>query len=448
MSFLVENMRKTAALATPIALGSVSQIAMGLIDSAMVGRVGTVPLAASAIGGSIFGFFFVVGMGLLSSLSVYISEAKGAGRHSEASLWLSNGFSLALAYVFGALLVIGLLLSQLQFLGAPPDVVKEARPFLLLMGISLLPAMLWQCLKQYAEALGHPWLPMGVMVGCVVFNTAMNWVLIYGHLGFPALGLTGSGISTLAARCLGTLLLALILCTRLPRALRPNLLPRLDKTHQKDLLRLGIPGSGQLFFEVGAFSAAAIMMGWLGSTALAAHQIALSCANATFMIPVGIGLATGMRIAQAQGAGEHAHLRSISLAGLVTAWGFMGVASLLLLLIPGPIAAAFTPEPSVRIIACQLLMVAALFQLFDGTQVVAACALRGLRDVRIPTLVTIIAYWGLAIPCSYFLGVRLHNPAGIWLGLALGLGFAAVFLALRLLRATKPRWSGPGLQPR
>jgi len=431
-----EHIRQTIALATPIALGSTSQILIGLIDSAMVGHLGTVPLAASALGNSVFGFFYVVGIGLLMPLSVMVSETHGAGKYEGSLPWLRSSIALALLFSLLSFLLIVLLDHYRSILGAPTEVLEEARTFMLLMAVSLLPSMLWQCLKQYAESLGHAWLPMGVMAACVVINTLLNWLLIYGNWGFPALGLTGSGISTLIARSMAVFLLLAFMRHKLPAWAKPDLLPCFEAKRMRELLQLGVPSAGQLFFEVGAFSAGALIMGWLGATALAAHQIALSCASATFMFPLGIGLATSMLLAKATGAGEPERLRSISLSGLVAAWACMGLASLFLLLLPTQIALLFTSEPEVVSLAARLLMVAAFFQLLDGTQVVAACSLRGLRDVRIPTLITGIAYWGIAIPLSYLLSAHLLGPAGVWWGFAAGLGFCAVFLTRRLLQAT------------
>jgi MATE family multidrug resistance protein len=288
-------------------------------------------------------------------------------------------------------------------------------------------------LRQFAESLGRPWLPMGIMMGGVLLNVGLNWILIYGHLGAPALGLAGAGVATLTARCVD--LLVLWLCLRTHEPLRPcwpaNWWWRLDLARLKEMLHIGVPASGQLVFEVGAFTVAAWMMGRLGTVALAAHQIALSCASLTFMFPLGLSMAAGMRVSQALGAGRREWVRPIGYGALGMAFAVMGVFGTIFWLAGPVIARSFVDDDAVVKLAGQLLAVAALFQLFDGGQVVGAGLLRGLSDMKVPTAITFVAYWCFMLPVAYRLGVVDHNPIGVWKALAIGLASAAVLLAWR-----------------
>jgi MATE family multidrug resistance protein len=439
----LSELRQTLALALPIIGGSVSQILMGLTDSAMVGHVGKVPLAASAFAGSVFSVFFVAGIGLLAPVSVLVARAHGAGRSGECARWLRHGLAVALAMSVCLALLLTRLSTELHRFGQPVEVVAAVNPFFVIIACSLVPTFLFQVLRQFAEALGRPWQPMIILFLSVGLNALLNWIFIFGHFGAPALGLTGSGCSTLLARCVSVLLLWSWL-RRQPGI--DALLPRLGQSaglawpHFREMFHIGVPVAGQLLFEVGAFSSAALLMGWLGTVALAAHQIAVSCASFTFMFPLGLAMAVSIRLSQAVGAGRREALRPIGFGALGLGVAVMGGFALVFAFAGAWIARGFTTDPDVAAVAAQLLFVAAFFQVFDGAQVVGSGALRGLTDVRIPTLITFIAYWLVALPGGYLLGFRFHLGAvGIWIGLAAGLAAAALLLAWRLVRATSFR---------
>jgi MATE family multidrug resistance protein len=456
MPTILREARATLALAVPIILGSVGQMLMGVIDSVMIGRVGTVPLAASALAGSVFSLFFIVGIGLLLPAAVLVSHAHGAGRAADCGEWLRHSLAVALAAGVVAATLMVLLAAQLHRLGQPPEVIAMARPFFVIIAVSIVPAFLFQALRQYAESLGRPWLPMALMLAGVGLNVLLNWVLIYGHLGAPALGLTGSGWATLIARGLG----AVVLWIWLDVAARKRAIAAgrtlaeagwparwraaLDGARLREMAHLGVPAGGQLLFEVGAFSAAAVMMGWLGATALAAHQIALSCASMTFMFPLGIGMAASMRLSKALGEGRRGALRPIGFGALGLSGLIMGTFAVVFAVGGRAIAAQFVHDPTVVALAARLLAVAALFQLFDGGQVVGSGILRGLSDVKVPAMITFVAYWLIAIPGGYFYGVRGVSPVSIWAALAVGLAFAAIFFAGRFARLT---YRPPGASP-
>lgn len=433
MSPIWRETRSTLALAIPISLGSASQMVLGAIDSAMIGQVGTVPLAASAFTLSIFNMFFVVSIGVLLPGAVLVSRAIGSGRLEECREWVRHGVCIALVSGGLAAAAMALLATQLHRFGQPDEVIAVVKPFYLLMAASMLPGLLFQILRQYAEASGRAWLPMGIM-GCgVLLNVGLNFLLIYGLWFFPKLGLTGAGISTLITRLASMLVLAFWLAgDRSARSTWPERWAApLSAAKFREFFALGLPTGGQLLFEVSAFGTAAIMMGWLGSQPLAAHQIAMACVSLTFMFPLGVSSAASMRISQAIGEGRLEALRPIGFGALGCSATIMGCFALLLGFGGEIIARLFVKDPEVVQLASRLLVVAGFFQLFDGAQVVGAGILRGMSDVRVPTIVTFFAYWMLAIPIAWYGSARMQSPDWVWWGIALGLAFAAVFHALR-----------------
>ncbi|WP_404424838.1 MATE family efflux transporter [Nibricoccus sp. IMCC34717] len=433
--------RATLALALPIAVGQVSQMLMGLTDTVMVGQVGKVPLAASALGGTIFGLFFIVGVGLLQPLSVLVARGEGAGRRDECAAYLKHAMGLAVVFSLVEALAMVVVVTQLGRLGQPPEVVEEARVYCLIIAASLPFVFIFQVLRQYSEALHRPWEPMVLMLGSVVLNVLLNWLWIYGHWGFPAGGLEGAGWATLCSRVIlaGLLWMHLARTRRGDEAWTAHRWTRWESGRLREMLRLGLPASGMLLFEGGAFSAAGVMMGWIGTTALAAHQIALTCAGVTFMFMLGIATAVSIRIGQAVGAGERERLRPIGFGGLGAVVLGMSLCACVFFAFSGPIAALFVDarEREVIELGARLLVIAGCFQIFDGGQVVGSAMLRGLSDVRVPTLITFVGYWVIALPGGYVLGVAGAGGAvGVWQALAAGLAFAAVFFAVRFWKKT------------
>ncbi len=474
----LSEVRQTLALAFPIVVGQVSQILMGITDSVMIGRIGKVPLAASAFAHGLFNLIFICGLGLLLAVSVLVARAHGARQSRECAEYLRHGLVLALGLSAVSLVVIGGLATQLHRFGQPAEVLAVVNPFFVIIGVSLVPAFLFQVFKQFSEAVGHPWVPMMILLGCVGLNALLNWLLIYGHWGLPELGLAGSALATLTARTVSVLLLWWWLSRRKEvrcewpsfakasegtalseaaaggssvavgmartQAGNPAWFAPFSVQRFREMLGVGVPAAGQWLFEAGAFSAAAIMMGWVGTVSLAAHQVSLSCASSAFMFPLGLSIATSMRVSRAVGEGRREAVRVIGFGSLGAGVVMMGGFALLFALGGRWLATGFTPDAAVIELTARLLVVAAFFQLFDGAQVIGAGALRGLTDVKIPTLITFVAYWGLALPGGYLLGVRgPFGPEGIWAGLALGLAFAAVLLAWRFYHKTAPESLSP-----
>jgi MATE family multidrug resistance protein len=433
-SDLFRELRPTLALALPMIVGQVSQMLIGLSDNAFIGRVGTVELAAAAFTHGIFGMFYIVGIGLLLPVGVFTARDHGAGDDAGCAAWLRHGRAMALAVGLAALALLAGLATQLHRFGQPPEVVAVMKPFYLLIAASLIPTLYFQVQRQYLDAMGRPWVGTSIMLADIALNALLNWMFIWGHLGAPALGLTGSGVATLIARTAAVGFIALWLRREQAPA------GTLTRGKFREMLAMGLPAAGSLLFESGAFAAAALMMGWLGATALAAHQIALSCAALTFMVPLGLSMATSIRISKALGSGRSDVLRAIGFGSLGLSGGVMLTFAVVFMTGGAWLARGFTADGAVIALAAQLLGVAALFQLFDGTQVVASGALRGLTDVKVPTVITFVAYWLVSLPVGYLLAFHTGLGAlGLWIGLASGLACAAVLLATRFHRLTRLR---------
>ena len=432
-TFCAES-RLTLFLAVPMMAGQLSQMLMGVADSAMVGRVGVVPLAASSFANGLLSVPFLFGLGLLQAISVRVSQAHGAGERRETGEVLRHGLAITGVAGLGLVVITFIVGTQLARFGQPPEVAAEARPFFLLCGVSMLPVMLSMTFKQFSEALHHPLPPMLMLMGGVLLNVFLNWVLIYGNLGAPALGLTGAGIATLFSRV--AILIAVVAyvfrARRFSDALPVGWRRPLERARVRSLLRIGLPASGQLLLEVTAFTVATIMIGWLGAQPLAAHQIALICASTSFMFPLGIATATSIRIGQALGANEPQRVRAIGFTSFALGLLIMSAMGLIFAFGNETLARAFVDDSTVAALAAKLLIIAAFFQLFDGLQVVGAGALRGLSDATVPMIACLVGYWIVFIPFAYLAAFRFgFGAAGIWCGLAAALGIVGVSLFTR-----------------
>ncbi|HEX5218827.1 MAG TPA: MATE family efflux transporter [Verrucomicrobiae bacterium] len=440
LRLLRREVRPTLALALPIMAGMVSQMLMGLADTIMVGRVGVVPLAAASFVNAVAHLPLVFGLGLLSSIAVLTSQAYGARKPAEAGELLRYGLILSIATGLMAMLVVFALHPFLHRLGQPPEVASAAGTYLLLFGVSLFPALVAHGCKQFSEALKHPWAPTFVMLGGVLLNAFLNWILIYGNWGAPAMGLEGAGWATVVAR-LVMMLVLIAYVVRAPslRVFQPiRWRAALHGERFQKLLKIGWPVAGQHLFEVSAFAFAAIMMGWISADAIAAHQIAITCAAFSFMFVLGLGAATCIRVGHAYGAGQFIRMRRIGWGAIGLAAGIMATFGAIFMIFGKPIAGLFISSPAVVQLTAQLLIVAAVFQIADGVQVTAISASRGLADVRVPAFIAVFAYWVLAIPLGSLLAFKANwGAVGIWTGLATGLGAAAVGLAWRFHLKTR-----------
>ncbi|MDR1789878.1 MAG: MATE family efflux transporter [Opitutaceae bacterium] len=440
MNTLLKETRATSALAAPIIVGQLSQMVMGVTDALMVGRLGTVPLAASAFTGGVFVFFFVTGCGLLAPVGILVAREHGRKDEAAAAEWLrgSNGVALAVSLLFAG--AMAGLLPWLDRMGQPPEVVAEAGPYYALMAASIVPGLLFQVFRQFGEAMGRPRLPMAVMLGGVLLNVFLNWILIYGNLGAPRLGLAGAGWATLASRLVSLVAVAVALGnSRGLRAAWPSRLTGWPAAGRlREFLAIGIPSAAMLVFETGAFAATAFFMGWFGATALAAHQIALTCVSFSYMVPLGVSMAAGLRVSRGLAAEGRRATRAIGLGAVALSASWTLLTIPLFALGGGRLARFFSDDPAVIALAATLFVIASLFQVFDAAQVTAGGALRGLPDVRVPTLAVLTVYWVVAIPAGLALAFGAGmGPAGLWTALALALCLAAIFLTHRFGRLTR-----------
>lgn len=431
---LAEN-KTTLTLAAPIIAGFVGQMLMGVVDTIMVGHVGVLPLAGCAFANTVLAVPLVFGFGLLSSVSVEVSHAHGEKRPEVAGEFLRGGLLIAVLLAAFLVLLAYIGTPYLPLLGQPAEVNAIAGTYFLLCAWSFLPAFVTGAAKNFSEALEHPWPPFWIMLVGVGLNVVLNWILIFGNLGAPPLGLDGAGWATLISR-LATMA-ALLFYTANSRRLHASW-PRRWLAHgilsrTRRLTNVGIHSGGLSLCEIGAFSFGSIMMGWLGVVPLAAHQIALSCAATTFMVPLGLAQAVSVRVGHARGAGAKERIPDIVHGALALSIGIMSVFASCYLLMGNTIAAAFVEDHAVRNLTVQLLALAGIFQIFDGIQIVSSGSLRGFADTRIPLLIGMFAYWGIALPVSWTAAFAFEIGArGIWMGFVVGLGLAAGAMFLRL----------------
>jgi MATE family multidrug resistance protein len=433
--WLIE-LKRTARLALPIAGGMLGHMLLGIADTVMVGRAGVVPLAACSLVNAVTHVPMIMGFGILVAAAVRPAQAYGARDTESVTAALRHGLALAFATGLAAAAGTLALTSRLEIFEAPTEVITAAKPYMRLCGWSLLPLMAYHAVKQFAEALNRPRPTMWIIWAGVALNILLNWVFIFGRVGAPALGLEGAGLATLIAR--STMAIAALLWLAASRHLAPWRPARWTGPWSMDefrrLLGIGVPAAAQQGMEVGAFTGAGIMMGWISATALAAHQIAITLASTTFVVALSVAMAVSVRVGHAWGAGLPRRLRQVTGGGLLLGGGFMGICAGGFLLAGEWMAGCFVSSAEVVRLTASLLAIAAFFQIADATQVVMLFATRGMSDVQVPTAITLLAYWVIALPTAWWSGCRLgHGPVGIWFGLAFGLGTAAVLLTWRFL---------------
>lgn len=437
MRLLLAENRRTLALAVPIMAGHIGQMLMGLIDTVMVARLGVVPLGACAFANTLLSIPLVFGFGVLSAVSVRAAHAHGSGNRGDARPVVRGGFLLAL--VLG--LLVGLLahvtLPFIAVFGQPEAVNASVGGYFIICAWSAIPVFFTTVSKNYCEAFVRPWPPFWIMIAGVALNALLNWLLIFGNLGFPAMGLEGAAIATLIARVLTAV--GVWGYPAFSKSLRDgwpvgHLLADSFRP-AKALVQIGLPVGTMHFFEVSGFAIGSLMMGWIGLVPLAAHQIAITCAATTFMVPLGLSQALCVRVGHARGAGRIESARPIVFGGIGLAVAIMSVFALVFVFGGRAIASVFVADPAVIALSAQLLLLAAVFQVFDGIQIVSSGALRGLEDTRVPMLLCILSYWVVVFPVSYIAAFFMGWGAwGVWLGFVVGLGFAAAVLFARVLK--------------
>lgn len=429
------DLSELARLALPVALVMVSTMAMGVVDTIMVGRVSAADLAGVALGHLYFFGAIVLGMGTLFALDPVISQAVGAGDPAGVARAVQRGAVLAAVLTVLSCLLLLPAGPVFRFLRQPDDVVPLAAGYALVSIPGVLPFHGFNILRQTLQAMGRVTPILVTVLLANLANVFFNWVLIFGNLGFPAMGAVGSGWATSLSRWFMMLTLAWIAWP----LLRPTLVPlrpeALRRAPLVRLVRLGAPIGGQQFLEFGVFGAAGILMGWMGTVAMASHQVALNLASLTFMVPLGVAQAGSVLVGQAVGRGDAPGARRAAGGAVLVGAGFMAVTALVFLSIPEALARVYAADPQVLALAALLIPIAGVFQVFDGIQVVGLGVLRGVADTRWPMVINLVGFWGVGLPMSAMLGFRTAmGPQGIWTGLALGIGAVAVLLLLRVRR--------------
>lgn len=437
---LKQHLRVNFLLAGPVMLSMLGQVMTGVADSVMIGWTGATPLAAASLANVIFTLLLTFGIGISYAITPLVAEAHGRGSGQEVSDILRHGLLIG---IFSGIVLVGTGLAAtpiMYHINQPDEVVKLAIPYQHIILISIFPTMLFQTGRQFAEGLHQTFQAMVVVITCNLINIGLNYVLIFGKLGFPAMGLNGAGWATLIARTLmGTWMLLYVYSSRMFSSYRSGFAwgnysgPLISK-----MLHIGIPAGVQFIFEVSAFGFSAIMMGWLGTTALAAHQIAINLATISYMMTSGLGAAATIRVGNYLGQRNFRLLREAAFTLLGMGAAIMLLWGIVFLFGRYHLPSFYISEEEVIRTAAPLLVIAALFQLWDGLQVVCAGALRGLQDVKIPSLLIFIAYWIIGLPLGYLLGFKLDwGPNGIWVGLLTGLFVTASAMVWRFNRLSR-----------
>jgi MATE family multidrug resistance protein len=421
-------------------LGQLGHVLVGLADNVMVGRLGATQLAAVSLGNSVVFIALSIGIGFTFAITPLIAEADSSKNIEKGRLDFQHG--LLLSIVLGVVMFILLLLGKpiLNHMNQPPEVVKLALPYMGIIAFSIIPLMIFQASKQFADGLSQTKHAMHAAILANIINVIVNYFLIYGIWIFPRLELIGAGIGTLFSRIAMVAFMWYILNTK------PKFIPyikllslaEIQKEKFKKIISLGLPTAMQMFFEVAVFTAAVWLSGTLGVIDQAANQIALNLASMTFMIAVGMGVTATIRVGNQKGLKQYIELRRIAFSIFLQIFLIEFVFAIGFLTLKDYLPLVYIDNWQVIKTASTLLIVAGFFQISDGVQVVVLGALRGLQDVKIPTYITFIAYWIIGFPISYLLGKTLgFGSQGIWIGLLSGLTASALLLYLRFDYLTK-----------
>jgi MATE family multidrug resistance protein len=422
------------SLALPVVLSELGWVAQGIVDTIMVGRLGPAAIGAVALANAVYYTPVLCGFGLLLGLDTLISQAYGAKDYDACHHWLAQGIYLILLITLPLMLLV--LIASFGFVpfGITPAVAAPAGSYLRILNWGTLPLLIYGGTRRYLQAVGEARVIVWTYVIANLLNWFANWVLINGKLGFPALGVNGSAVSTVIARVfMGASMLGFAWNYERKRGhplFKHWAGPSLAKI--RSLVKLGAPAAGQLVLEVGAWNLATLSAGWLTPVALATHQIVMNYASVTFMVPLGISSASAVRVGHAIGAGDPAKARRAGWMGLILGMSFMLLTAIMFLVVPKPLIALYTTDPAVMALAPGLLLIVAAFQIFDGMQTVSTGALRGLGDTRFPMLANLVGYYALGLPLGCFLCFGLHwGIYGLWIGLTLALIVIATSVLLR-----------------
>lgn len=413
------------------------QVMTGVADSVMVGWTGAVPLAASSFANIFLTIPQFFGIGISYAITPLVAKADGEQNSNQIIDILKNGSLINLITGF---ILTGLIFSiepAMRHMGQPDEVVTMAIPYLSIVAVSIIPTMIFQTYRQFAEGLQRTRAAMIIVVSSNLLNILLNYVLIFGKYGFPELGLNGAGWATLISKfVMAIAMMAYVYYARKFAPYRNGFsFGNYSASLCKRMLNIGIPAGSQFIFEAGAFGFSAIMMGWLGTTALAAHQIAINLATISYMTTSGMGAAATIRVGNFLGLRDQKNLRGSALVMIWMSVVFMSAWAVLFIAGRYWLPELYIDDVAVIQLTATLLIIAAFFQLSDGIQVVTAGALRGIQDVKIPSLLIFVAYWIISLPLGYVLAFPLKLQAlGIWIGLLVGLTITASAMVIRFHR--------------
>jgi len=434
-----EELLQMIRLAAPLVLAELGWMAMGVVDTMFVGRVGAEAIGAVGLGTMVFYGIAICAAGLLLGLDTLVAQAFGAGNRPDCHRSLVSGIWLAGLMIPLVMGMIWALEGILPHLGVDPEVLRATQPYLHALIWSAPPLLIYFALRRYLQALHMARPIMITLLSANLVNLAGNWILVLGHLGAPRLGAEGSGWATCLSRVYMAAALAYVLWKLDPEIVRISWRP--DLVRMWTLLKLGAPAAGQMALEIGVFATVTVLVSRLNATALAGHQIALTTVSTTFMMPLGISSAAAVRVGFALGREDRLTAARAGWMALGLGAAVMSVAAIVLLAAPEWIARLFTPEAAVIAAAATILRVAAFFQLFDGLQIVVTGSLRGAGDTRTPMVCHLVGYWIIGLPLGAILcfGRGLGAP-GLWMGLSAGLIAIGIVLAAFWWR-TAQRWS-------
>jgi MATE family multidrug resistance protein len=431
-------------LAAPVVLAELGWMAMSTVDTIMIGPLGPASIGAIGIGSSLYYSLAIFGVGLLLGLDTLVSQAHGAGDKADTHHSLAQGVYAALMIALPLTTLFIFFGPVFGWLGINRQVSELGAPFVRMLGLGTVPLLLYAAFRRYLQGIGHVRPVMFVLVSANLINWLFNWLFIFGHWGFPKLGVVGSALSTCLARGYMALSL-LVFIWWFERGSEKGILSIVRPPDAQRLFRLmalGLPAATQILMEIGAFGAAAVLAGRLSPVALAAHQIAINCASVTYMVPLGASSAAAVAVGHAIGRGEPAAARRTGYIAVGLGCAFMACAAALFLLFPLNILRIFSKDSGVLAIGAGLLAIAAAFQLFDGLQTVLTGALRGAGNTSTAMWLNFAGYWLLGLPLGYFLCFHAgYGLMGLWWGLTLAL----ILISLALLGAWQRHWRLAGV---
>jgi MATE family multidrug resistance protein len=437
---LKTHLKENFHLAYPVMLSNLGHVTMGVSDNVMVGHLGATPLAAAGLALVAFNVLILFGIGVSYAITPLVATANGERNDAAVIEILRHGLIINLITALFLVVIVYLAKNFLYHINQPKEVVALALPYLGIITSSMIPVMIFQTFKQFAEGLSNTRVAMVIIILTNIVNIMLNYAMIYGHAGFPAMGLNGAGWATLTSRIFMAAAIAVYIYHapffRKYRAMFSW--GSYSRKLYKKMLNIGIPSGSQFIFEVAAFDFSLVMMGWIGTTAQAAHQITINMATISYMTTAGLAAAATVRVSYFLGNKDIKNLQLAAYSILGMAIVFMSCCAIVFIAGRHWLPHFYIDDLSVTSMASSLLIIAALFQLSDGAQVVCISALRGLQDVKIPSLLIFICYWVISLPLGYVLAFKMNLGAlGIWLGLLLGLSLTAGAMFLRFRSLVK-----------